>query len=64
MKLKDEYILSLGIFSLALSVIFLRYLDLWYSDFSISSFLGGLFAGLSSVLILFYLIKIRSKKQD
>ena len=56
MKLKDEYILALGMFSLVLSSIFERYLD-----FSISSFFGGLFTGLSLVLNLFYLITLRNK---
>jgi len=60
MKLKDEYILAPGMFSLVLSSI-LRYLDLQYLDFSISSFFGGLFTGLSLVLNLFYLITLRNK---
>ncbi|MDH5733734.1 MAG: hypothetical protein OEY88_08130 [Candidatus Bathyarchaeota archaeon] len=62
MKLKNEDILALGMISLTLGVfigLISKYLDLHYLDFSISSFLEGLFFGLSLVLNLAYLIRRR-----
>ncbi len=47
--------------SLVLAFAFAGLLDLHYLDFSVSSFLGGVFTGLSMVLNLSYLIKVRSK---
>jgi hypothetical protein len=62
MKLKNEDILALGTISLTLGVfigLVSKYLDLQYLDFSILSFLEGLFFGLSLVLNLAYLIRRR-----
>jgi hypothetical protein len=66
-ELRDEHVFALGIVCSALSAIFTRYLDLQYLDFSISDFTGGMFAGVSVVLFLFYLVsagrKLRKKKR-
>lgn len=61
MKGKDEYLLAVGMFSLVLAFVFTGYLDLNYLDFSVSSFLGGVFTGLSMTLNLSYLIKMRRR---
>ena len=61
MKGKDEYLLAVGMFSLVLAFVFTGYLDLSYLDFSVSSFLGGVFTGLSMTLNLSYLIKMRNR---
>jgi hypothetical protein len=64
MKWKEEYLLAVGMFSLVLAFVLVRYLELSYLDFSVSSFLGGVFTGLSMVLNLSYLIKMRSRLSD
>lgn len=58
MKPNSEYMLILGMLSLAISSVF-AYLDLRYLQFSISSFMEGLFSGLAIVLIFSHLVRLR-----
>jgi hypothetical protein len=61
MNLKDETVLSIGMFSLTMGILIGRFTYIKYSSFSISDFLEGVLYGLSLVTNLFYLVK-RSKK--
>lgn len=60
-RLKNEYVFTLGVLCSALSVVFERYTNLQYFDFSVSDFVGGMFTGLSMVLFLFFLVNLRGK---
>ena len=62
-RLKNEHVFTLGILCSALSVLFERYTNLQYLDFSISDFIGGMFTGLSMVLLLFFLLNVRHKRR-
>jgi len=61
MKLKDEIILSIGLFSLTIGIIVGKFTYFEYFGFSISDFLEGVLYGLSLVMNLFYLVN-KSKK--
>ena len=63
MALKDETILSIGMISIALGILIGRFVHIEYSGFSVSDFIEGVLVGLSLVMNLTYLIRIRSKKK-
>jgi hypothetical protein len=62
MPLKDETMLAIGMISMALGILIGRFLHFDYSGFSVSDFVEGVFVGLSIVMNLAYLIRLRSKK--
>lgn len=62
MPLKDESILAIGMISIALGILIGRFVHVEYSGFSVSDFIEGVFVGLSLVMNLTYLVRIRSKK--
>ncbi len=62
MPLKDESILAIGMISIALGILIGRFVHVEYSGFSFSDFIEGVFVGLSLVMNLTYLVRIRSKK--
>ena len=62
--MKDENILALGMFSVSLGILVGRFLHFEYSGFSVSDFVEGVLIGVSLVLNLTYLIRMRSKKRD
>lgn len=62
MPLKDESILAIGMISIALGILIGRFIHVEYSGFSVSDFIEGVFVGLSLVMNLTYLVRIRSKK--
>ena len=61
MQLKDESILAIGMISIALGILIGRFLHLEYSGFSITDFAEGVLVGLSLVMNLTYLIRMRKK---
>ena len=63
-RLKNEQVFTLGILCSALSVVFERFTNLQYSDFSISDFVSGVFTGLSMVLFLFFLLNFRKSLKE
>jgi hypothetical protein len=62
MRLKDETLFALGLLSTSASIIIKTFFKLSYMNFSISDFLEGLFIGLSLVLNLTYLVRLRRAK--
>lgn len=62
MRLKDETLFALGLLSTSASIIIKTFFKLSYMNFSISDFLEGLFVGLSLVLNLTYLVRLRRAK--
>jgi len=62
MPLKDETMLSVGMVSMALGILIGRFLHYEYLGFSVSDFLEGVLIGISLVMNLMYLIRMRSKK--
>ncbi|MGD9130426.1 MAG: hypothetical protein PVH73_02495 [Candidatus Bathyarchaeota archaeon] len=62
MALKDESILAIGAISMAIGILIDRFLHFEFSGFSVSAFSKGVFTGLSSVMNITYLIRLRSKK--
>ena len=64
MLIKDENVLlAVGMISISLGILVGRFLHFEYSGFSVSDFVGVLI-GVSLVLNLTYLIRMRSKKRD
>ena len=63
MILKDETLLSVGMMSMAFGILIGRFLYYEYSGFSVTDFLEGVLIGISLVMNLAYLIRIRSKKK-
>lgn len=61
MQLKDESILAIGMISIALGILIGRFLHLEYSGFSITDFAEGVLVGLSLVMNLTYLVRVRKK---
>ena len=61
MQLKDESILAIGMISIALGILIGRFLHLEYSGFSITDFAEGVLVGLSLVMNLTYLVRMRKK---
>ena len=62
MYLKDETMLAIGMISMALGILIGRFLHFDYAGFSVSDFVEGVLVGLSLVMNLAYLIRLRSKK--
>jgi len=61
MQLKDESILAIGMISIALGILIGRFLHLEYAGFSITDFVEGVLVGLSLVMNLTYLVRVRKK---
>lgn len=61
-QLKDETMLAIGMISIALGILIGRFVHIEYSVFSVSDFIEGILVGLSLVMNLTYLIRIKSKK--
>ena len=59
MLLKDETMLAIGMISMALGILMGRFVHFEYAGFSVSDFAEGVFVGLSLVLNLVYLIRLR-----
>ncbi len=65
MLTKDENVLlAVGMISLSLGILVGRFLHLEHSGFSVSDFVEGVLTGVSLVLTLTYLIRMRLKKRD
>ena len=64
MLLKDESMLAIGMISLALGLIIGRFLHFEYAGFAVTDFLEGVFVGLSIVMNVVYLIKVRKKTKN
>jgi len=65
MLIKDENVLlAVGMISISLGILLGRFLHFEYSGFSVSDFVEGVLIGVSLVLNLTYLIRMRSKKRD
>ena len=63
--IKDENVLlAVGMISLSLGILVGRFLHFEYSGFSVSDFVEGVLTGVSLVLNLAYLIRMRLKKRD
>jgi hypothetical protein len=62
LTLNDETISAIGATSLAIGILIGRFLYFELSGFSVSDFLGGVFIGLSLVMNVSYLIRLRSKR--
>jgi len=63
-RLKNEQVFTLGILCSALAIVFERFTNLQYLDFSISDFVSGVFTGLSMVLFLFFLLNFRKSLKE
>jgi hypothetical protein len=61
MQLRDESILAIGMISIALGILIGRFLHFEYSGFSITDFVEGVLVGLSLVMNLTYLVRMRKK---
>jgi len=61
MQLKDESILVIGMISIALGILIGRFLHFEYLGISVTDFIEGVLVGLSLVMNLTYLIRIRKK---
>jgi hypothetical protein len=61
MPLKDENMLAIGMISLALGILIGRFLTFEYAGFSVTDFVEGVLIGLSLVMNITYLIRIRKK---
>jgi len=59
MALKNEKMLSIGMISLAIGILIGQFLHFEVGDFVISSFLEGILIGLSLVMNVAYLIRLR-----
>jgi hypothetical protein len=64
MVLKDETLLSVGMLSMAIGILIGHFLHYEYSGFSVTDFLEGILIGISLVMNLTYLIRIRLKKKS
>lgn len=62
MSMRDETLLTIGMLSTSASIIIKTFFNLSYMNFSISDFLEGFFVGLSLVLNLTYLVRLRRAK--
>ena len=61
LQLRNESILAIGMISIALGILIGRFLHFEYSGFSITGFVEGVLVGLSLVMNLTYLVRIRKK---
>jgi hypothetical protein len=65
MLIKDENVLlAVGMISISLGIPVGRFLHFEYSGFAVSDFIEGVLTGVSLVLNLAYLMRMRSKKRD
>jgi hypothetical protein len=65
MLIKNENTLqAMGMISLSLGILIGRFLHIEYSGFSVSDFVEGMLIGVSLVLNLNYLIRLRLNKRD
>ena len=65
MLIKNENTLqAMGMISLSLGILIGRFLHIEYSGFSVSDFVEGILIGVSLVLNLNYLIRLRLNKRD
>jgi hypothetical protein len=64
MMVRDETLLALGMLSMSASILIKTFFKLSYMNFSISDFLEGLFVGLSLVLNLTYLVRLKREKRQ
>jgi hypothetical protein len=65
MLIEDENVLlAVGMISLSLGILVGRFLHFEYSGFSVSDFIEGVLVGVSLVLNLTYLVRMRVKKRD
>jgi len=55
---------AVGMISLSLGILIGRFLPIEYSGFSVSDFVEGMLIGVSLVLNLNYLIRLRLNKRD
>lgn len=62
MPLNDESILAVGMISIALGILIGRFLHLEFMGFSVTDFVEGVLIGLSLVMNLTYLLRIRHKR--
>lgn len=62
MPLKDESILAVGMISIASGILIGRFLYLEFMGFSVTDFVEGILVGLSLVMNLTYLLRIRHKR--
>jgi hypothetical protein len=61
MPLKNESKLAIGMISMSLGILIGRFLNFEYMVFSVAAFAEGVLVGLSLVMNLTYLIRIRKK---
>jgi hypothetical protein len=61
MQLKDESILAIGMISMALGILIGLFLHLEYSGFPMTDLAEGILVGLSLVMYLTYLVRMRKK---
>jgi membrane protein implicated in regulation of membrane protease activity len=61
MQIKNKTMLSVGLLSLALSILIGKFTSLIYGGIMVSDFLAGFFVGLSIVMMLAYAVKLRTK---
>ena len=65
MLIEDENVLlAIGMISLSLGILVGHFLHFEYSGFSVSDFVEGVLVGVSLVLNVTYLVRLRAKKRD
>ena len=64
MKLKDETLMAVGMFSLTLSVVIRVFFDMSYMGFSVTDFLEGVLVGISMTTNLAYLVRRRLAQRN
>jgi hypothetical protein len=60
MQIKNKTMLSVGLLSLVLSILIGRFTSLVYGGIMVSDFLAGFFVGLSIVMMLAYVVRLRT----
>jgi membrane protein implicated in regulation of membrane protease activity len=61
MQIKNKTMLSVGLLSLALSILIGKFTFISYGNIIVSDFLSGFFVGLSIVMMLAYAVRLRMK---
>jgi hypothetical protein len=64
MKLKNETLMAVGMFSLMLSIVIHVFFDVSYMGFSVTDFLEGVFTGMSMTANLAYLVRRRLAQRN
>ena len=64
MKLRDETLMAVGMFSLALSIVIRVFFEVSYMGFSVTDFLEGVFTGMSMTTNLAYLVRRRLAQRN